>query len=169
MNRFENLQQAIDDLNIRDVDTSRDQQDIACPDCGPGRTAKRNKIRKVLRVWISEQFITVFCVRCGVKESKFIGDDDAGRNTRTFDRARDLAGRKPGHPGGDRSGEQRCVVRQQDRICVSQKRRVAISKVSDRNTGREVVRERSQEREVVHVSRRQSDRVVDRGAHRGRN
>jgi hypothetical protein len=41
--------------------------DVACPMCGPSRRAAPNKVRKVLRVWIEEDFATYNCQRCLAK------------------------------------------------------------------------------------------------------
>lgn len=40
--------------------------DLPCPECGPYRNAPRNRIRKVLRVWlVDDRFATWHCERCG--------------------------------------------------------------------------------------------------------
>lgn len=40
--------------------------DLPCPECGPFRSDPRNRIRKVMRVWlVDDRFATWHCERCG--------------------------------------------------------------------------------------------------------
>jgi hypothetical protein len=40
--------------------------DVACPVCGPGRRDPKNRIRRVLRIWHREGFVSFLCKRCGI-------------------------------------------------------------------------------------------------------
>jgi hypothetical protein len=55
--------------------------DVACPSCGPGRKAASNRVRKVMRIWNSDDdFLSYNCSRCGAKG--YAHPDNASRAAR---------------------------------------------------------------------------------------
>jgi len=45
----------------------RGKMDVPCPLCGPACKSGANRMRKVLRVWVEDDFITFRCARCEEK------------------------------------------------------------------------------------------------------
>jgi hypothetical protein len=60
------------------VDDTLGVHDVGCPVCGPSCRASRNRVRRVLRVWMDEpDFATFHCARCGAQGSTRTAGDRA--------------------------------------------------------------------------------------------
>src|SRR5262245_33873943 len=87
---------SVDFRTLADALNGRTTADVACLWCGPDRSTKKKRERRVLRLWGEQGFISFHCARCGKRGYVCDGeqqqvDRDALRRAREITHAREAA------------------------------------------------------------------------------